>query len=104
MTDATPPTSTSVLIGINWSDQTVVHEFGALRTLQQRRLAIADDFMTVLLDVELDPPFVDVHVDGAKLCPQCGCSDNLACDDECAWSLVRPGYCSSCTGLGVDGR
>lgn len=43
--------------------------------------------------IALTPRGVDV-VNGGRQCRECGCTDNSACDEGCAW--VEPDLCSAC--------
>lgn len=38
---------------------------------------------------------IDLYEAG-RICRQCGCSDNSACEEVCYW--VEPGLCSACAG------
>jgi hypothetical protein len=94
--DEWPDPATAVLIGIDFVTNTVTYEFGDLRALQQKRLALVDDWVTVLVEDGSEDVFITGAWSETQLCRVCGCSDDLACDEGCEW--VEDDLCSACVG------
>lgn len=92
--DEWPEPATAVLIGIDFVTNTVTYEFGDLRALQQKRPALVDDWVTVLVEDGSEDVFITGAWSETQLCRVCGCSDDLACDEGCEW--VEDDLCSAC--------
>jgi hypothetical protein len=59
-----------------------------------------DDGEDLVLDLDwallVDERAYDVARNGARQCTVCGCTDNVGCEDGCAWAQLTPPVCTRC--------